>query len=102
MKIPKYIQNIMYRAEYEFDRCLKNENYSAGYTVRIKKETPRTLVSTFEKEINRLKKWVEKQGSECYILYVPTTTHYYEQYAVVTIYDNVMQKIEKYMKGSNE
>lgn len=98
VRVPKYVLDILERSEFEFDRCKENENYSVGYTLRIRKQTKRTLISTFEKEIQKLKKWVENQeGGECYILYIPSETHYCWQYAVVTIYDPIMQRLEKYM-----
>ena len=99
IKVPKYVKELMERAEYEYDRFGKHEHYAVGYTIRIRKQTQYSWISTLKEEIERLKKWVERQeGGECHILYIPNKTHYCEQYAYVTIYDRVMQSIEIYMK----
>jgi len=98
MKIPKYVINILSRAKYDFDFCTKNENYASGYTICITKPTERTLISTFNKEIMHLVDWVNKQVSNtAFILYVPNKTKYTKQFAVVTIFDPVMQKIENFI-----
>lgn len=98
MKIPKYIIELMGRSKYEFDFCTKNENYAAGYTVRISKYSSFQKAETFNTEIERLKAWVDRQiGGECVILDRPSETHYCRQYAVVTVFDPVMRHLEKYM-----
>lgn len=76
----------------------KNENYSAGYTISIEKNTVYTKVPTMEREIERLKKWVERNNGEFHILYIPKQTRYTSQRAIVTIFDPVMQHIEQYIK----
>ncbi len=37
MIIPIYVQELMQRARYEYDRCTDSENYGVGYTVAIRK-----------------------------------------------------------------
>lgn len=98
MNVPNYVIDILDRAEYEYDSCTTNENYTAGYTISIEKNTCYTKVPTFEREITRLKNWVERNGGEMYILRMPRETHYTSQRAIVTIYDPVMQHIEQYIK----
>lgn len=100
--IPKYVQEILRRSKYEFDRCTGHEWYAPGYTIRIKKATPYTYADTFRAEIERLVKWVNRQTpsdglDHAYILSVPTKTHHCDQVAVVTIFDPVMQKIEQFI-----
>ena len=103
MKIPKYILDILSRAKYEFDFCVKNEKYAAGYTICITKSTEYTTISTFNKEIVRLVNWVNKQVSNtAFILYVPNKTKHTKQFAIVTIFDPVMQKIENYIRKEIE
>lgn len=101
MKIPKYIDEIMNRASYEYDLYKSHENYAAGYTLRICKKTPYTKVETLKAECVRLVKWANKNGGEgtAYILGVPIKTHYCKQSAVVTIFDPVMQQLEKYIES---
>lgn len=99
VKVPKYVQEIMGRSRYEFDRYTNDPNYAPGYTIRITKSTPYTYAETFRAEIERLVKWVNRQtpsdGMEhAYILSVPAETHHRDQVAIVTIFDPVMQKIE--------
>ena len=99
MTTPKYVQEILRRSRYEFDYCTKNENYSAGYTLRIRKATPCTQIDTLKAEVERLCAWANRQSVEntAVILYIPKETHYHDQAAVVTIFDPVMQKIERYI-----
>lgn len=77
----------------------------AGYTIRIYKSTPYSKVSTLKAEVERLQKWVERMMPEdnlgvptMIVNSIPTKTHYCDQYAVVTIFDPIMQRIEKYIK----
>ena len=97
MKIPKYVIEMMKRARYEFDFFKNYNDYAAGYTIKIKKSTPYTMVETFNVEIERLKKWVEKNHGEMIVLDFPSKTHYVNQSATVTIFDPVMQHIEQYI-----
>lgn len=101
MKVPKYVIEMLERAGYEYDTCTKNENYAAGYSISIEKSTVYTKIPTLESEINRLKKWVERNGGEMYILYMPSKTRYTSQRAIVTIFDPVMQHIEQYIKWAD-
>lgn len=99
MKVPMYVIEILGRSKYEYDLCKNNENYAAGYTLRVRKATPYTKVETFKAELERLCKWVNKvAGFECaFVLDVPSETHYLNQAAAITIFDPVMQKIEKFI-----
>lgn len=100
MIIPKYVQELMSRAKFVLG------TREAGYTIRIYKSTPYTKIPTLRAEVNRLQKWVERVMPEdelgvptMIINSVPSKTHYCKQYAVVTIFDPVMQNIEKYIAG---
>lgn len=100
VKIPKYVQELLSRSKYEFDRCTGHEWYAPGYTIRIKKATPYTYADTFRAEIERLVKWANRvtgvEGLEiAFILSVPAKTHHCDQVAVVSIFDPVMHKIEQ-------
>lgn len=98
--IPKYVIDILLRSKYEFDLCTKSENYAAGYTLRIVKARPYTRIETFRTEMEKLCKWVNKQCTEtAYLLQMPIKTHWTEQFAVVTIFDPVMQRLEGYLKS---
>lgn len=101
VRIPKYVIELMSRAKYNYILCGKNDNAAAGYTIEIKKYSYYETADTFRKEINRLKKWVERQtGGEMIIISYPAhTVHKTMQYATVTIYDPVMKHIEQYIKG---
>lgn len=97
MKIPKYVIELMSRAKYNFEKS--GGNYQTGYTIDIAKYSHYETADTFSKEIDRLKKWVERQnGGECIIISIPIITrHKSMQYATVTIFDPVMRHIEQYM-----
>jgi len=99
MEIPEYVREIMSRAEYEYDCCVNHEDYAVGYTIRICKATARTYAATLEKEVERLCKWVDKMAGvkTAFVLFVPKKTRYCDQYAIVTVFDPIMQKIERYM-----
>lgn len=98
IKIPKYVQNIMHRAKYEYDFFYNHSEYAVGYTIRITKATPYTKIYTFKTELETLKKWVERNGGKMIILHIPNETHYINQYAIVTIYDPIMKYIEGYIQ----
>lgn len=107
MKIPKYVIELMSRAKYNY--TASGEHYAAGYTVNIAKRSYYERSSSFTKEIERLVKWCNRQcakiggeyGENAYILSIPqTTTYKYMQYATVTIYDPVMQYLEKHITNT--
>lgn len=103
MKIPKYVIDIMKRSQYEFDRCTKDVNYGAGYTIRIKKGRPYQRIDTLKGEVERLCKWANRIVPEtAFLLYIPNETHYTQQYAIVSIFDPVMYAISKYMPENKE
>ena len=103
MTIPKYVQEILSRSCYEFDRFTKHPDYGVGYTIRIKKATPYTYADTLRAEVERLCAWANRQACEgtAYILYTPTKNHHADQFAVVTIFDPIMQKIEQHIGSAN-
>lgn len=98
MKIPKYVIELMGRAKYNYTQS-NSANYAVGYTIDIAKYSHYETADTFNKEIDRLRKWVERQnGGEMVIISRPIVTrHKSMQYATVTIFDPVMQHIEKYI-----
>lgn len=101
--IPAYVVEMMKRSHYyyEFERHGADVARwcAAGYTIAIKKATPYTYAETFCKEVERLQKWVNKQdGGDCRIIKLPKETKHRDQYAIVTIFDPVMQRIEKYIQ----
>lgn len=97
MNIPKYVLDIMARSEFVLGIG------DAGYTIRIHKATPYTQICTFQKEINRFVSWCNRQVPQmedcptARINTIPYITHYYDQLAIVTIYDPVMKWLEPYM-----
>lgn len=105
MKIPKYIEETLKpdykggQSRYEFDRFIGHEHYATGYTIRVYKQSHYEYASTLRQRVEKLKAWVERQpGGEAHILYAPDKTHHTQQYAIITIYDPVMQHIEHLVK----
>ena len=99
MVIPKYIKAMMGRA-----RFTKGFG-DPGYTVETAKSTPYTTAETFKREVERLCAWAERQMPRdefsiptAVINNIPHKTHYCRQVAVVTIYDPVMQHLEKLIR----
>ena len=99
MKIPKYVVEIMKRSRYCYIYPKSRaEDCSPGYTVTIKKATPYTNAKTFRNELERLKRWVERQdGGNMQIIFCPSVTHHNDQTAIITIWDPVMKYIEQYI-----
>lgn len=100
MIIPKYVQGLMKRAKYAIGYG------EPGYTLEIAKETPYAYVITLEGEINRLERWIKRvmpkndlDVSTMVVNKIPKNTHHCNQYATVTIYDPVMNELEKYIRG---
>lgn len=98
-RVPQYVIDLMERSRYEFDFYKNHPGYAAGYTITIKKRTHYSYATTLHNEVDRLCRWANKQGAGtvAFILSMPTRTLHSQQYAVVTIYDPVMQKIEQYI-----
>lgn len=99
MKIPKYVENILSRSKYFYGK-VDDEYLDVGYALKVNKPTPYTRIDTFRDELNRLGAWVERNGSEFNLVSVPDSTHYYDQYAVVVIYDPLMLRIEHLIGGT--
>ncbi len=120
MKIPKYVQNILARSEYEYTFCTRNENYAPGYTIRIRKEVPYMTARVFEREVRRFAAWAQREFKRTYcpgwkrtddwkgeegwdpyriawVLSVPQKTRHDWQYAVITIVDPIMKDIEEFI-----
>lgn len=97
MKIPKFVQEIMERSTFVLGEG------DPGYTIEVRKETPYTYADTFGREIERLVAWANRvvphieDVPNAVINRVPNKTRLEFQYATVTIYDPVMQQIEKYI-----
>jgi hypothetical protein len=101
MTIPKYVQEMMERSQYEFDFYKHRQGYAAGYTIRIRKATAYTRIDTLKGEIERLCKWADKIGGEgtAVVLDIPASTRYCSQAATITIFDPVMQHIERFIRS---
>lgn len=97
MKVPNYIINIMERAKYEYDSFKSSPDYAVGYTIKIRKSSAYTKAETFKAELEKLKKWIEKNSGEMIIIDFPDKTHYTNQSAIITIFDPVMKHIEQYI-----
>lgn len=98
MTIPKYVLDILSRSEMALGVG------DPGYTIYIHKATRQTLISTFQKEINRLIAWCNRQVPQmedcptAKIISIPHKTHYCDQCALVTIYDPVMLRLDRIIK----
>lgn len=101
MKVPAYVKELMERSRYDFDFSRRWENCGAGYTVKIRKRSAYSQIDTLRKECERLIKWANKIGGDgtAYIIDMPAKTRHVNQAAVVTIFDPVMQHIEKYINA---
>ena len=98
MKIPKYVQDLMERSHFYYGFKPGDDRCSPGYTIAIKKRSAYTMADTLAAEVQRLKNWVERQhGGECIIIRVPEKTTHGDQIAIVTIWDPVMQNVEKFI-----
>ena len=62
MKIPTYVKELMERSRYEFDFCKSHKDYSAGYTITIRKRSAYAHVDTLRKEVERLCKYCRDFG----------------------------------------
>ena len=102
MKIPKFVVELMGRAEFD----LQHPQGVPGYTIRVFKATDYTRHATLCKEVERLVAWANKvapvpaewESDTAMVVSTPGCTRYRRQYAVVTIFDPVMKELEKIMK----
>ena len=102
MKIPKKYKELIRTAEYEFDQCVNHEQYASGYTIKVFKPSERTLIPTFRRQIEELVSWANRQcDGTAFILRCPSRTFYCKQYAIVTVFDPVMQQLEKHMAAAH-
>lgn len=106
--MPQYVKDLMARASFQFSQIFAEP----GYTIAIGKRTDYTNVQTLKEEIERLAKWVrkecrrlgmDKKGSDETILIhnIPTITNYCPQYAFVTIFDPIMQRLEPFIQNNS-
>lgn len=104
---PKYIQELMARAAFDFSQ----EFTCPGYTIKIRKRSNYEFAQTLKENIEQLAKWVRKEclrlgmdkaGAENTIIInrIPESTMYCPQYAFVTIFDPIMQRLEKYIPST--
>ncbi len=98
--VPKYIENILSRSKFALGYG------EPGYTIEVEKESPYTKADALKHECEKLVAWVERQMPHdeysvptAVINRMPAKTHYCRQFAIVTVYDPVMRRIEQYIKG---
>lgn len=101
IKVPKYVEGLMNRAEFYFD----DDFALPGHTLSIKKRTPYQNIESFKEEIERLSSWIKRSciafgmdeecvGKMVVIHYVPDRTRYAQQKAVITVLDPIMKFLE--------
>lgn len=95
MNIPKYVQDLMGRASFDFSHA----DCAPGYTIQIQKSTPYAKVDTLRRECERLAAWARRNGADAIVHYCPKDTHYRRQVAIVTITDPCMKDMEAYIPG---
>lgn len=95
MTVPKYIQDLMSRARYDYNT--EGPKYAVGYTIKIDKRTCYVKAKTHQDEIEKLANWVRRHGGKIVVHEVPYYTRIDWQPAIVTIYDPIMQHLEKYI-----
>lgn len=95
MTVPKNIVNLMNRAKY--NKNLSRVGFEINYTLVIYKKTFNQHIETFKKEIDGLKKWIEKMGGTCYIFDFPAKTKYNTQSCIVKISHKEMEIIRPYI-----
>lgn len=100
--IPAYVVEMMKRSFFYYETAFVDKEIAewcaAGYTIAIKKATPYKRAEALCNEAARLQKWVNRQrGGDCRIIKLPKETTNGDQYAIVTIFDPVMKRLEKYI-----
>jgi hypothetical protein len=104
--IPTYVKRMLKRASFAIETSHFQKGWDPSYTIIIPKHSIYAQADTLKAEVERLQAWCirAKYGSfptlgdlkfpGVEVLHVPSETHYCKQYAVVTIYDPVMQRVE--------
>ena len=102
MTIPKYVQNILSRSE--FDTSVKNSYIpDTGYILWVRKETPYTTAATFRKELDRICAWANRVCPESgHVISCPGKTHHEYQFARIAICNPVMLNIEHLVGGEEQ
>lgn len=94
METPNYIKSALRGAKYYFGKdCV------AGYSIEIHKRTRYEYTKTLRSRCDKIITWCNKQipgSSE--MVSCPTMTHYTDQFAVITIYDPIMLRLEEFIK----
>lgn len=112
MTIPKYIQDLLSRCEWAVEArpCRLPKGCDPGYTILLHKRTFFSRARSLEREARSLKDWCDRQMTKrdpdydpgkhsiAVIHHCPSLTHYNDQWAVITIYDPIMQQIEHLIK----
>ena len=107
--VPKYIRDILARSEWAVEAGRLPEGGDPGYTILIHKRTAYARAKTLDGETRLLRSWAERLMRRLFPGYdpaaqpktvihqCPTETHYWDQWATVTIWDPVMKYIEEYI-----
>ena len=96
METPKYIISALRGAEFYF-----GENCVPGYSIKIRKRTKYEYATTLRSRVDRILTWCNKQvGGSAEMISCPGCTNYTDQFAVITIYDPVMLRLEGFIKAA--
>ncbi len=99
--IPKYVEELMGRSKHLLGMK------SAGYCLAVGKQAPDADVGKLRAEVERLKKWADKQmpktkgaavAAGIVIDYVPEETYRCNQYVEITVNSEVMKQLEPFVK----
>lgn len=98
INIPKYVRRILKRSEFAFF-----QGCEPGYTIRVPKHSIYAQAGTLRDEIEKTINWAKRcmgfdyNWKTCPVIIIremPQETTYSKQYAVIDIYDPLMQQIE--------
>lgn len=104
MKIPKFVKEFLeWRAEWAIYSGIFRNGWDPTCTLFLHKRSYYCTVDTLKKDAERFCAWCNRQipalkdYPRAVILMCPAHTHHCDQYAVIRVYDPVLQQIEKFI-----
>ena len=110
-RIPTYVKRMLKRSVFAIRTSRFEKGWDPSYTILIPKHSIHAQVDTLKKEVERLEVWAmrnkygsfptleDKKFPPVVVRHIPSETHYCKQYAVIDIYDPVMQMVEHLIPG---
>jgi len=98
-RIPKHVEETLKGHAELCYRAPNGKQISAGYTIRIWPRNKAQSANELSKEVGEVLNWARRHYATCEVLHRPAHRRS-ERYAIVTIFDPVMHKLEPFVDSN--